>query len=242
MFDQFTVPRIGGRLEPVDFQLEGQCRPDLVIDQNGIEWVRKKHASGMGDGIAGEVVGALLARVLSVPIPDFGYSSSPAAWLSKFVPFATPWSAARKHDVGDEDAFGRILALDAIILNTDRRDANILLSRVAPASLDDWRVWAIDHQGALIAAPYQFDRRMDEVLSTAALPTSVPVHRLRGGAMACADDAVQLTDFALKQICMEACALSKQSQAESTMFRILRHRCRRAPQFVGRYLDNLESR
>jgi hypothetical protein len=236
VLDDLIVPVVHSRLTASPLKLAGSCRPEHVVGDDGREWVRKKHVDGLGVQISGEVVGALLATKLGIPIPEYATSERPRAWLSRWAPGSSPWSEAHNTDLVNEPDLGRILALDAVLLNTDRSARNILVT-IDPEE-SSWRVSAIDFGMAGVSFPARFNIDRDRVLQRGPLPRSVPAHRVHEEAIECAHAAADLTSWTIKQVCAQACALSGNTM-EATMAEVLEHRCRNAVRFVEGYFRHL---
>jgi hypothetical protein len=120
-----------------------------VTDSAGDEWVVKGHG-GRGELCFVEALSSLLAQYLGVLTPTAGAlkQGDDILFASRRVAVSHPKG---RETVSAVDAAG-IAVLDALIINRDRHDANVVLEEQG----GQYRIWAIDHGhslGGLLKAP-----------------------------------------------------------------------------------------
>lgn len=130
---------LGQDLGPVGAGCEGS---HFVTDSAGDEWVVKGHG-GRGELCFVEALSSLLAQYLGVLTPTAGAlkQGDEILFASRRVAVSKPKGRER---VSAVDAAG-IAVLDALIANSDRHDANVVLEEQG----GQYRIWAIDHGHAL---------------------------------------------------------------------------------------------
>jgi hypothetical protein len=234
-----TIPCIRGQFHEPQHRLElpGAHHPYLVTDAIGRYWVLKKLQPR---GILAEAVGGLLGRALDVPIPEFACFESNdrgRGWLSKFVPDAQHWSAARANRLMDHGEIGRMLALDAIIHNEDRNTENIVLERLEdPPRL---RSWAIDNEAALVARPRELASKGVAAPRAFALPTGfVATDEARRAARHAGARAMVLGPAWLEAVAWTATDVAGALDREG-LAKALIARCRHAGRIVEDYLEQI---
>ena len=202
-------------------------------------WIVKAETDAGPNAMLAEALGYLIGRRLHVPIPDaaiFGSGTS-AAWLSRAVPFCTHWNPAHAMRVENLDGLGRMMALDVIILNSDRHPRNILLGTESdPLHL---HAWAIDAGTAAIGWPDDYLQAANEVPSPERIAPGLPIEMMRDGAVAAAIEATSITNREIFDFVMESMTFVEDTdrQRHVALCRTLRRRCDLAPDMVPRYLD-----
>ncbi|MBZ4419379.1 hypothetical protein [Myxococcus sp. RHSTA-1-4] len=185
-----------------------------------------------------ELVGWFLGRDLGAPVPDAAIlfpGRADAAWLSAYIPHPIHWEAHHAHFVTNLDAFGAMLALDAIIHNHDRHKMNILLTPGAEEPELD--AWAIDTGAALVGFPADFAAADLAVPEKPNIARGLPVRLMEPGARRAARRAVELVESpALQHQVAGACRLVGE-QESNILFSALSKRMKQATRLVERYIE-----
>jgi hypothetical protein len=242
MADLFPQPRI----ERLDDAVDGRPVPvphgsfaRFAQDSSGRTWVRKRESMTGFQGLLAEAASWLLGVALEVRQPHAAvfHDGTDWSWMSELIPGANEhWSAELRDCIANLDEVGRMLALDAIVINEDRHQRNIMVQR----ELDGVRVrlWSIDLGKALIGQPSDFLDAPYRIPVPNKGVRGLPVDALRPAALDGAVVASQLSDELLRSAMAEACELVDEPEAEA-LADMLVSRCRRAPDLVTRYLDAL---
>lgn len=229
------LERVDGPFIDVGLALSGASHPRVLRDSNGRDWVAKTKAGMRGQFLA-EVISSLLGRQLGISSPDFAYCIEPHAWLLEWIDSASPWWEVWNSSVSNEAAIGAMLALDALMLNSDRSEENILL---IPNGDKTWRLMAIDSGGHVAGDTSEFARRRDEICKVGVFPAGLPV--VREHAMNCAMSAEKLDGLVLAALAAQACEVAHCGDS-GLLLQTIQHRCRNAMKLVGDFISVLEGR
>ncbi len=212
------------------------------------QWVCKTAELAGADTLIAEIIGWYLGRSIGAPLPNAALlltdpdGLSPA-WLTETIPNAQHWSDAYLGILDNPEELGAILALDAILLNADRHERNLLLQE----SNGSWKVWCIDLGGAYCGSPPSFSQYDLETPDLShhvrlTLPDKYKIDpRIIEGAQQAAQRATWLPDdnAMFQRWAEEACVVVGSTQA-SSLLRGLRHRCRHALEITRRHLQALQ--
>ncbi len=219
----------------------GQHRPALCQDSDGGKWWAKSRDDMLWNGMLAEAtffalaqcVGAAVPRAAVADVPDMGW-----CWLSRHVEYTAHWRDKNPESFANADAVGAAVALDALLHNEDRHEANVLVQVLDGT----WRLlWWIDADVAAVSTPAELaakglappDPRRKHV-------RGLPISQLHAGAVAA---AVALSRFDKIDELAEACTVCARAPAteRGRLAAVLRTRLGAAPQIVDAYLDTLWS-
>jgi hypothetical protein len=226
---------VDGERVPVDATHEAVW----AITEDGRRWVRKRVGDLNWHGLLAEAVGWMVAREIGAPVPDgacLELQGDERSWLSERISPALHWDPLRIHTIDNVDELGAILALDALILNRDRHDQNLLL-QPAPDELH-LRVWAIDHGSAIGGYPKDLDAAGTNVDHPQPLrfPARLPLDLMKPGALAAAQRAARLPTPDVAEIASEACEIAGVLDLVETLTRALKRRMAAAVSITEEYL------
>lgn len=205
-------------------------------------WVHKRLLGA--DGLLAEALGLLLGQALGAPVPEGAVTGPPddTTWLSEVIPDIQHWDRQLANFIVNYPDVGRLLALDAILLNDDRHEGNLVLQATAEHEYSR-RAWGIDMANALAGRPTDFAAAGMNTPSIAKLVDGIPVTLIQEGAMLAAVQAQSLSTYLVKSMVMEACSLSREPrETEDVLLGALLSRMARAPELVAEYLEKVGSR
>ncbi len=236
------ILRLGGVLDL--HRVPGRHNNDAAyaVDSTGRRWVKKTAATMGHEALLAEAVSWLLARRLSVPIPDAGVTGqgADAAWFSSYVHNVKHWGDAGNCEVRNLAALGRVLMLDAVLMNGDRHAGNIMLEPSKKGVR--MTAWAIDFESATVGYPQDFaDLSVDALPSLANLARGLPVALMRRGARQAAREARLLDAKIVAGYVAEACEIAQEPMVD-TLAGALQDRLSRAIELTDRYLAAIEAR
>lgn len=219
----------------------GQHRPALCQDAQGRLWWAKAHEDMLWNGMLAEATFCALARVVDAAVPDGALAHVPGmgwCWLSRDVESVAHWSDVSPEGFGNADRVGAAIALDAVLHNEDRHEANVLVQIV---DATERQLWWIDADVAAVSTPGSLtakglappDPRRMHI-------RGLPISQLHAGAAAA---AAALSRFATIDQIAHACALSARAPTaeHGKLAAALRTRLAAAPQIVDDYLDSLRT-
>jgi hypothetical protein len=211
------------------------------IDGKGGRWIRKREINTGIEEMLAEILGWMMARQLDVPVPGAAVflGEGERSWLSSEIRNVVHWEPSRASLITNYDGFGAMMALDALIMNTDRHAGNILL-QPQPDELHLY-AWAIDHGQALVGWPVDFSQQRKAVPSPRNLAKGIPVDLLVDGAMTAAEKATRLSSREIHPMVTEACTFVAERQVE-TITEVLAERCAGARGLVEQYLKQVRGR
>jgi len=209
-----------------------------VIDDEGRRWVKKYVAA---NDLLAEAFGTLLALDLSVPTANGGYhvDGGETWWLSEYLDPIVHWDPSYAERLADPDELGSLLALDAVIGNTDRHARNIVL-RPSPSE-HELRVFSIDLANSWLGTPHDLEAAQLAPPPVGNVAKGIPVDMIARGARTCALRAAQLPDDRVVDSAREACMIANEPE-EARLVRALTLRLRNAPNIVDKYLKLLRNR
>ncbi|MCP3100302.1 hypothetical protein LZ198_15635 [Myxococcus sp. K15C18031901] len=224
----------------IDVRNSSEARFALSPDKR--RWVRKRELVTGYEALVSEALGFLLARELSVPVPQGAITGEGTgrSWLSLFVPGCTHWDASRIHLVSNLHDVGRMFALDAIIFNPDRHSQNILL-QVDPHTTDDLRLWCIDVGDSLLGYPHDLFAAGTEPPTPRNIARGLPLAEASSEASAAAEAATLLSKGLVRQMVDEVCRLVGGVKEEALLLEALWRRLQNAPAITHDYLKRLEA-
>jgi hypothetical protein len=236
----YTIPRVGEVLDLGKVPVQNSSEAVYAVDSTGRRWVRKRVSEMGHEALLAEALGWLLSRHLSVPTPDAALSGEGAAasWLSSALPLVKHWSETERDRVRNIRAIGRVLALDAVLMNGDRHAGNILLSPLKKGGR--MTAWAIDFDHALVGWPGDYAAvSVDELPSLRNLARGLPVAYMRPGARQAAREARLLDGGILARYVAEACEIAGEPSGDA-LLTALQARLDRAIELTDRYLAAIE--
>jgi hypothetical protein len=139
-----TLPLISEQIERIQSVEDGPkvlvantSEARYTMSSDGRRWIRKRQVDTCFEPLLSEALSWLLARELKVPVPAGAVTGEgdDLSWLSEYIPSVVHWHPDLVHYIVNLDDLGRMLALDAIIHNSDRHGGNILL-QPAPTELE----------------------------------------------------------------------------------------------------------
>lgn len=235
------IERVEGLVDFGPVPVMTASEPTYAMDVSGRKWVRKSILHTVHEPLLAEALGWLLGKVLGVRTPDgaIGGEGDGLSWLSLRVPGVTHWDPSGIHFIKNVKELGRMLVLDAIILNEDRHEGNILLQ--ANPDQHNLVAWAIDTGGALIGFPDSFAQAEMALPSIAKLARGIPVELVADEARATALRATSLSPYLLKRFVDEACQIAGEPKA-GILLEALSARIEGASDLTEKYLQSIEQR
>lgn len=236
------IPRVADVADQDLVRVQNSSEAVYAIDSAGQKWIRKKVAETGHEAILAEALGWLLCRRLSVPIPDAAVhgDGAEASWLSSYLPTVKHWSGDEAHLVRNIRRIGRVLTVDAILMNGDRHSRNLLLE--PPRRGERLTAWAIDFDHALVGWPGDFSvLSVDAIPSINNLARGLPVAYMRPGARQAAREARLLDRRLVAEYVAEACEIAKEPLIDA-LTRALNARLDRAVELTDSYLAAIEAR
>lgn len=125
-----------------------------AIDESGTRWIRKREPNIGYQELLAESLAWLVGTELGVPLPRSAVHTDEEgnrSWLSEQIDHVVHWNPELTNVIENPAGMGAMIALDAILLNPDRHQGNILLQPIG--NRGRWHVWAIDHDQVLLAYP-----------------------------------------------------------------------------------------
>ncbi|PRQ08402.1 hypothetical protein [Enhygromyxa salina] len=214
----------------------------VAVGDDGTEWVHKE-LMGVNQVLA-EAVSFLLANRLDLPVPSGGVSrdsSGSPSWLSHLIHAPSHWQPSLFESIEDgPESMGTMYALDALVLNEDRHDGNVLLEHRGEGTR---RPWYIDFANAHIGSPVGLLDDRDLVPDPRAshfrpAPLGDAVVR---AATAAAHRAQALPTECLAADAHEACDAAACPDLENELLMVLRYRCSELGSILPQYLKALEA-
>ncbi|NRD45968.1 hypothetical protein [Corallococcus exiguus] len=220
---------------------ENSSNACIARSDDGRLWVRKRRRDmDPPTAFLAEVLGWMLAQELGVPIPQGAicgqHDEAELSWLSEVVPLASHWDRSRANFVQNYDVFGRVLALDAIAYNPDRRKENILLQ---PVDKVGSQAFCIDLGHSLLGRPNELAAAGLHLPEIEFAAEGLPLPLLRDGARAAAEKAQHCTHGLLDHMVAGACRISGVPDRRN-LLAALWNRMRNAQDLTERYLGKLE--
>lgn len=158
------------------------------------------------------------------------------------MPGVHHWDKDKAIFVANMESLGGMLALDAVVFNEDRHEANILLQPEAASDPDDLRlkVWVIDFHDARVRDVDKFRTLASDVPRVQFLAPGIPLDLVEHHATAMAQRIAALSAADLVELVALACAHSRERRADE-LARLLVARCQAAPQLTRDYLAIIQS-
>jgi hypothetical protein len=239
LFHHGVIEHLTGVLDGGFVPIENGSEARWAIDSSGRQWVRKRESDTGFQPLLAEAASYLLGLKLQLCQPQGAvfHDGHEWSWMSqRIVAAGEHWHGDMRDLIVNPDEVGRMLTLDALIINEDRHRRNILVEPVYDEA--HLRLWAIDSGNALIGQLDDFIGRDLTVPSPHNHARGLPIDVLRPAALAAAQVAAQLPEEKLRAIVAEACALARESSVDR-LAAALTARCRQAPSIVSGYLDAL---
>ena len=205
-------------------------------------WVRKPLMGA--NGLLAEALGLMLGRELHAPVPNGAVTGAPNdfEWLSEVLPNIQHWESQHVNFIINYPDVGRLMALDALLLNDDRHAGNLVLQATADNEFER-RAWGIDMGNAVVGVPSDFDSAELATPSIAKLVDKLPVTPIQEGALLAAVEAKGLSPYVVTSMVREACELAREPREnEELLCKALLRRLARAPDLVEEYLSKIGSR
>lgn len=232
----FKIERVKDVVDGPRVPIVASCDARWARDACGRTWLLKPDLAA--DQILAEAASHLLGRQLKVrqPAGAFLRGQGTLNWLSERISGATEhWQLEHRDFISNPAEVGAMLALDALVLNEDRHELNILVAPQDDALLD---VWAIDNAAARVGVPHLYCAAALASPNPANHARGLPVALLRRHALDAALRAERLTWHEIGAIVREACALVGESKHDD-LTEALFMRCQHASRVVGEYLEAL---
>jgi hypothetical protein len=205
------------------------------------KWVRKKKLAIGEYGMLAEAIGWLWARKLELPVPDAAAfvpgQYEVDCWLSEAVDDVRHWRAD-KVPVVNSPGLGGILALDAVLMNDDRHEGNILLEPFVEDGEEAWRAWGIDFGNAKVGLVEEFIGLEEALPAVDLLPKDLPFEILEGPALEAAEEIAAWEDLFITKSVGEACSVAGSGQADILVQALIK-RCDKAVPLVEAYFEEL---
>jgi hypothetical protein len=200
--------------------IKGVCDEHCVsISADGRTWIRKRVITTGDQPLVAEAVSWLLAKALRIAVPQAAVlvaaDHNDTSWLSQEITPMLQWDDREAKDIVNLEELGKVIALDALTLNNDRHQGNLLVQATESGTL---RLWAIDSGNALVGWPDDFAERRDEIPDPAVLPirhvikTSMWQHVV-ASAYEAADAVSEIDDAWITAFVDEACQLGREPKA-----------------------------
>jgi len=218
--------------------VENATGAEYTVDEQGRRWVSKVPHERRE--LLAEALGWLLSGALEVPTPNSAIyvKDGTTSWLSEVIEPVVHWTPARAQYLVNPDDLGKIVAIDAIIGNFDRHDANLLLK--PEDGPDRLSIFSIDLSWSWIGEPAILKRGI-EPPPIRSLVEGIPVDMIRDAAMACSSEALRVNKRALAEYAQEACRIANQPDVQSITNGLM-FRCMNAPSIVKDYINLIERR
>lgn len=236
-----TIRRVGEVQDLGKVPVQNSSEAVYSADATGRRWVRKRVSEMGHEALLAEALGWLLARHFSVPIPDAALAGQgeDASWLSEVLPLVKHWNEAERTRVRNLRAIGKVLMLDAVLMNGDRHAGNILLAPLKKGGR--LTAWAIDFDHALVGWPGDFAAvSVNELPSLRNLARGLPVAAMRPGARQAAREARLLDGSILAGYVTEACEIAQEPRKD-LLVSALQARVDRAIELTDLYLASIEA-
>lgn len=241
VFLQQRIDRVAALVDGEKIRLQGTIDHCYAVDGEGRRWFRKRDADTGPESMVAEAVCWLIAAEIGAPVPRaavFGEGTPELSWLSSVVEPMVHWQALYWPRVSNQQDLGAVIALDAVTLNEDRHQGNILLE---PLPGGDLRLWAIDSGMALIGRPSELAQRVKDVPKVTA---SRPVMRgpialdVRAAAVEAARMIAKIPPSRLGDFAVEASLLVRREDAPdaAALAHLLAERCRHAETLTDQML------
>ena len=132
----------------------------LSFSTDGRLWVRKREVHTGFQSLLAEAIAWLICKHIKISVPDAAFHVDPSgdhSWMSQFITGTKHWQPSYGNFIDNLDDVAGMLTLDALLLNEDRRGANIL----AQANTDgvSFKLWAIDFGNSLVGWIGDFEER-----------------------------------------------------------------------------------
>lgn len=246
----FPMPRIRRELWIARHsRVEGDygSDPHWAVTADGAVWVHKRRDDLLQNGMIAEALAWMLGRELSAPIPDAAVvvvDHPEVGWLSRQVKCVTNWNPDCVDLVENLDQIGSVIALEAVLCETDRHNGNFLLEVTGSASL---RLWAVDFALARIRVPDQLLANLDALPHIFAQGhpkvhlVGLPIDRVAKTALECAEVLRSVSPSAIREMVNEACAVSGATELRAPLEECLSQRLRRGVILTEGHLRQLEA-
>ena len=210
----------------------------------GRKWIRKTKLSTSEFDMLAEALGWLLSRKLDLPIPNLAayvpgeYEKD--CWLSELIQNAGHWSAD-KTPIQNLKDMGGFLTLDALLMNADRHEGNILLEPRVENGEETWHLWGIDFGNATIGRINEFVSIRSDLPDTKVLPRDLPFEILEGPALQAAEEIKTWPASFINKSVHEACQVAGYERA-GELAEVLEIRCNEAVSLTETYFKNILER
>lgn len=216
-----------------------RCGARFITDSLGRRWVAKLKQPD--SELIAEGLGLLLSQRLGVNTPQGAWvdEAGGRGWASAYVSNATPWDAQTLAYIQNIEQIGKMLALDAVILNGDRHKDNVLL-RVRDELLIE--VFSIDLGNAAIGDPLQLHPNDVPNTDFTIPPLDIPLDRSIEEAMSSlAQDCTMVAGGEVTEYVRDVSRFVPIDPQDAAVSAIVA-RLRNAPQIIEAYLEALRGR
>jgi hypothetical protein len=215
------------------------------MDERGQRWVRKRDIETGPESTLAECVSWLLAQEIDAPVPRgalFGEGTNELSWLSGLVHPVLHWDPEHWDSVVNQEALGKIIALDAVTLNEDRHVGNLLLEAQADGAL---YLWGIDFGNALIGQSRDLPKRIEEAPNvvpgkpayTAQMVAAVADVAMNAAAQLSALPSHVVASFAWEAVCAMP---ARDAPPVDDFTKLLSRRCEDAKLLTEKFLHAIE--
>lgn len=233
---RMPIERVSGVVPGPDVPIVASCDARWVRDAKHRSWVMKPDLTA--DQILAEAASFLLGQRLGVrqPAGAFLKEDDRLNWLSERIRGASEhWQLEHRDGIANPDEVGSMLALDALVLNEDRHERNIMVVRLDEAR---YEIWAIDNAAARVGVPRLYCAAELAAPNPSLHARGLPVELLHGYALKAADRAQSLPWDEVRAIVVEACSLVGESKSDDLTDAVFM-RCQHAGRIVGEYVELL---
>ena len=186
-----VVERVGSVVAaPATITLPGADQPFYARDASGRLWVAKEYDAQPRRSLVAEVLGMLLGKAVDAPQPAgaVGIHAGRVCWLSECLGTdVAHFDECRPERIANLDALGRTLWIDVVMADTDRHEANYVIT-ADPTDPDVDVAWAIDRASAAIVTR-AFSVEDAPPPRRTAYPAGFPFDAMRLGAFDAANQA-----------------------------------------------------
>lgn len=241
-FLEERIERVASLVDGQAIRLPATITHCHAMDDKGRRWVRKRDSDTGPESTVAEAISWLVGREIGVPLPAaavHGVGTAELSWLSGLVDPMIHWDADKWDLVSNQEAMGAVIALDAITLNEDRHNGNILLEATDEGRL---RLWAIDSGLALVGRPAELRGRIGEI---PAVTDRAPGYRgqvvrdVASAALEAARRAAMIPPHTLFGFASEAASLLPKADAPdvAALVDVVRVRCEAAEKLTAALLQ-----
>ncbi len=216
--------------------LSTSASPRWVKTVDDKRWLLKRMEDSGPEEIIAEALAWRLGEALDLLIPTCALliDGKHRGWLSSCLKDVDHWHPEARGRISNPDQVAGMLVLDAILGNSDRHQANLLVEWSADES--SVRVWAIDHGAAQVADSVLFRQLGLDPPRPHRQSPQLPYRALASRARTAALRLQAMDAATLREMAEEAWSLVDQRPPAQTLD-LLIQRCKLAVQIVEEYLN-----